>query len=204
MIIGGAKHTPPDALQVPQKMRDLITWLNAQKNKDNIIGILYLKDMLKFVKDEKFNIQVNQIMRKSLFVFQNKKMDTILRLFQKSKQHMAIVINEKAQVVGLVTIENILEEIVGEIIDETDRINPSIEQISKNQWLLKGSTELEEVNAKIGIELKSSDFVDLDNFVISTLGRAPKLNDVINFQNFKIIMEDVQGKKVVRAKIVKV
>ncbi|MBI3027012.1 HlyC/CorC family transporter [Candidatus Woesearchaeota archaeon] len=175
-----------------------------EKNKENIIGILYLKDMLKFVKDNKFDIPVKQIMRKPLFVFSNKKMDTMLRLFQSSKQHLAIVIDEKAHVVGLVTIENILEEIVGEIIDETDRLNPSVEPSTKNEWIVKGSTEIYEINAKTGISLKKADYIDLDNFIVSTLGRAPKLDDVIEYNNYKILMEDVQGKKVVRAKIVKV
>ena len=174
-----------------------------EKNRENIIGIVYLKDMLKFVKDNKFDIPVRQIMRKPLFVFSNKKMDTMLRLFQGSKQHMAIVIDEKAHVIGLVTIENILEEIVGEIIDESDRINPSIVQASKNEWVVKGSTEIEEVNAKTGISLKKADYVDLDSFILSTLGRAPKLDDVIQYNNYKILMEDVQGKKVVQARIVK-
>lgn len=174
-----------------------------EKNKENIIGIVYLKDMLKFVKDNKFDVPVKQIMRKPLFVFSNKKMDTMLRLFQGSKQHMAIVIDEKANVTGLVTIENILEEVVGEIIDESDRLNPSVEQASKAEWIVKGSTEIEEINAKTGISLKKSDYVDLDNFILSTLGRAPKLDDVIEYNNYKIMMEDVQGKKVVRARIVK-
>ena len=173
------------------------------KHKDNIIGVLYLKDMLKFVKDGKFDIVVKDIMRKPLFVFANKKMDTMLRLFQKRKQHMAIVIDEKGNILGLVTIENILEEIVGEIIDETDKLNPSIEQIFKNEWLAKGSSEIEEVNTKTGISIKESDYIDLDSFILATLGRAPKLNEEIRHNNFKIIMEDVQGKKVLRARIVK-
>ena len=174
-----------------------------EKNRENVIGIVYLKDMLKFAKDSKFDEPVKQIMRKPLFVFSNKKMDMMLRLFQSSKQHLAIVIDEKAHIVGLVTIENILEEIVGEIIDESDRLNPSVEQTSKSEWIVKGSTEIDEINAKTGISLKKADYIDLDNFIISTLGRAPKLDDVIEYNNYKILMEDVQGKKVVRARIVK-
>ncbi|MBI4143386.1 HlyC/CorC family transporter, partial [Candidatus Woesearchaeota archaeon] len=119
-----------------------------EKNRENVIGISYLKDMLKFVKDNKFDAPVKQVMRKPLFVFSSKKLDSMLRLFQSSKQHLAIVIDEKAHVVGLVTIENILEEVVGEIIDESDRLNPSIEELSKAVWLVKGSTEIEEINAK--------------------------------------------------------
>jgi len=142
-------------------------------------------------------------MKKPLFVFSNKKIDAMLRLFQGRKQHMAIVIDEKAHVVGLVTIENILEEIVGEIIDESDRINPSIDEVAKNEWIVKGSSEIEDVSAKTGVPIKKADYVDLDSFILSTLGRAPKPDDVIEHQNYKIKMEEVQGKKVIRARVVK-
>ncbi len=174
-----------------------------EKNRENIVGILYLKDMLKFVKDGKFDVQVRQIMKKPLFVFSNKKIDAMLRLFQGRKQHMAIVIDEKAHVVGLVTIENILEEIVGEIIDESDRINPGIQEVAKNEWIVKGSSEIDDVSAKTGIPIKKADYVDLDSFILSTLGRAPKPDDAIEHQNYKIKMEEVQGKKVIRARVVK-
>ena len=144
------------------------------------------------------------LLRKPLFVFEHKKMDSTLRLFQERKQHMAIVIDRQGHVVGLVTIENILEEIVGEIIDESDRLNPSIQQINKNEWLVKGSIEAEEISAKTGIQIKSSDYVDLDTFIFASLGREAKIGDEIRQGNYVIIMEDVQGKKVVRARIVRV
>lgn len=202
MIMVSSEMQIKDVLQLPTaKMYSRFPVY--ENNKENIIGIAYLKDMLRFVKDNKFDVPVKQLMKKPLFVFSNKKMDTLLRLFQGSKQHMAIVIDEKAHVVGLVTIENILEEIVGEIIDESDRLNPSVEQLSKTEWIVKGSTEIEELNAKTGILLKR-DYIDLDNFIVSTLGRAPKLDDVVEYNNYRVSMEDVQGKKAVRARIVKV
>ncbi len=202
MVLVSSDMQIKDVLQLPTtKMYSRLPVY--EKNKDDITGILYLKDMLKFVKEGKFDVTVKQIMKKPLFVFAHKKMDAMLRLFQSSKQHMAIVIDDKAHVVGLVTIENILEEIVGEIIDESDRLNPYIMHISKNEWIVKGSTEIEEVNSKTGMTLKEADFVDLDSFIITTLGRAPKPYEVINYKNFKLIMEDVQGRKVLRVKIVK-
>lgn len=202
MVMVSSDMQIKDVLQLPTtKMYSRLPVY--EKNRENIIGVLYLKDILKYVKDNKFDVPAKQIMKKPLFVFSNKKLDMMLRLFQGSKQHLAIVIDEKAHVVGLVTIENILEEVVGEIIDESDRLNPSIEQLSKTEWLVKGSTEIEEINTKTGIPLKKADYIDLDSFIFSTLGRAPKLDDVIEYSNYKILMEDVQGKKVVRAKIVK-
>ncbi|MEK6984503.1 MAG: hemolysin family protein [Nanoarchaeota archaeon] len=173
------------------------------KHKDNVVGIVYLKDMLKFVRESKHEVPIREIMQKPFFVFQHKKIDSLLRLFQSRKQHMAIVIDEKAHVAGVVTIENILEEIVGEIIDESDRIDPAIVQISKNQWIVKGSAETEEINQKTGLSIRQSDYYNLDSFIFGTLGRASKPNEELNYQNFKIIMEDVQGKKVLRARIVK-
>ena len=191
-----------DALQLPiAKMYSRIPVY--EKTKDNIVGILYLKDSLKHIKDGKLDITIKQLMRKPFFVFMHKKMDSMLRLFQQRKEHMAIVIDEKAHVMGLVTIENILEEIVGEIVDESDRINPSVEYHSKNESLVKGSIDIEELHQKTGMQIKK-DFVDLDSFIIATLGRPPRLEDEISYQNFKIKMEDVQGKKVLKARIVKI
>ncbi|MBI2541178.1 HlyC/CorC family transporter [Candidatus Woesearchaeota archaeon] len=201
MVMVSSEMRIKDVLQLPTaKMYSRFPVY--ENSKENIIGVAYLKDMLKFVKDNKFDVPVKQLMRKPLFVFSNKKTDTVLRLFQGSKQHLAIVIDEKAHIVGLVTIENILEEIVGEIIDESDRLNPSVEQLSKSEWIVKGSTEIDEISTKTGLLLKR-DYIDLDSFIVSTLGRAPKLDDIIEYNNYKISMEDVQGKKAVRARIVK-
>ena len=203
MVFVGADMLIKDVLQLPTaKMYSRFPVY--QKDKENIVGILYLKDTLKFLRDGKQDVQIKEIMRKPLFVFEHKKMDSALRLFQVRKQHMAIVIDKHGNIVGLVTIENILEEIVGEIIDESDRLNPSIQQINKNEWLVKGSTELEAISSKTGIQMKDSDFVDLDTFIVASLGREPKVGDEIKHGTYLIIMEDVQGKKALKVRIVKV
>lgn len=203
MVLVSADMQIKDVLQIPNtKMYSRFPVF--EKDKDNIIGILYLKDTLRFLREGKQDAKIQEIMRKPLFVFEHKKMDSALRLFQERKQHMAVVIDKNGHVVGLVTIENILEEIVGEIIDESDRINPSLGQINKNEWLVKGSTEIEDINAKTGTQIKDSDYVDLDTFILATLGHEPKVGDEIKHGAHVIIMEDVQGKKVIRARIVKV
>ena len=202
MVAVSSEMKIKDVLQLPTaKMYSRIPVY--EKNKENIVGILYLKDMLKLLKEGKHDVEVREMMRKPFFVFENKKMDTMLRLFQSRKEHMAIVIDDKAHIVGVVTIENILEEIVGEIIDESDRLNPSIAQISKNEWVVRGSTEVEDLNRKTGMAVREDDYVDLDNFIVSTLGRAPKPGEEIVYQNYRIIMDEVQGKKVLNARIVR-
>ena len=203
MIMVGADTPIKDVLQLSSS-KLYSRFPVFEKNKENIIGILYLKDALHYAKDDKLATPVRQAMKKPFFVFENKKIDSMLRLFQTRKEHMTIVINNKAQVVGLVTIENILEEIVGEIIDETDRLKPTVAQISKNEWSVIGTAEIEELNNKIGMAIKESDYDSLDSFVLSMLGRAPKEGEEIINQNFKIIAEEVQGKKILRAKVVKI
>lgn len=203
MVLVGSDMKIKDVLQMPT-IKIYSRFPVYEKNKDNIVGILYLKDMLNFAKEGKLNAPISQIMRKPFFVFDTKKIDSMLRIFQARKEHMAIVINNKAQVVGLVTIENILEELVGEIIDESDKINPSVVQNVKNEWYAKGTAEIEKVNSATGMTIKESDFDSLDTFVLSTLGRSPKTGEEIQYQDFKIIMEEVQGKKVLKAKIIKV
>ena len=203
MIMVGSDMKIKDVLQLPN-IKIYSRLPVYEKTKDSIVGILYLKDILSYARDNKFDASVKEIMRKPFFVFESKKVDSMLRLFQLRKEHMAIVINNKGQVVGLVTIENILEEIVGEIIDESDRINPTILQISKTEWLAKGTVEIADLNAKTGMAVKESDFDNLDTFILAELGRAPKLGDEIPYQNYKLLLEDVQGKKVLNARILKV
>lgn len=174
-----------------------------EKNRESIVGILYLKDVLHCARDGRLDIPVREVMKKPFFVFENKRLDSMLRLFQTRKEHMAVVINNRAQVVGLVTIENILEEIVGEIVDESDRINPGVMQISKTEWAAKGTAEIDDLNSKTGMSVRESDYDSLDSFVLSTLGRAPKDGDEISYKGFKIIIEEVQGRKILKAKIVK-
>jgi len=202
MVSVDAKIKIKDVLQIPST-KLYSRFPVYENNKESIIGILYLKDVISYIKDNKMDVTVKEIMRKPFFVFTSKKMDTMLKLFQGKKQHMAIVIDEKGHIAGVVTIENILEEIVGEIIDESDRLNPSIVPINRNEWIVKGSAEIEEVNAKIGIGVKVLDYVDLDSFISATLGRVPKFGDEVNFKGFKILIEEVQGKKVLKARLLK-
>ena len=202
MVLVDSEMKIKDVLQMPN-IKLFSRFPVYQKNKENIIGTLYLKDTLLFAKDGKLDSHVKELMRKPFFVFESKKVDSMLKLFQARKEHMAIVINNKAQVVGLVTIENILEEIVGEIIDESDRINPNLVQIAKNEWLAKGILEIEELNRKVGTLIKESDYDSMDNFIIGTLGRTPKIGDEITYQSFRILIEEVQGKKVLSARILK-
>jgi putative hemolysin len=109
---------------------------------DNVIGVLHLKDLFmhEATTDEKPDLRA--LMSKPYFIPENKKLDSLLRQFKKRKQHLAIVVDEYGGVSGLITLEDVLEELVGEIRDETDEDESHIVQIQENEWLVLGKTEI--------------------------------------------------------------
>ena len=170
---------------------------------DNIIGILYAKDILPFLKTEKSNeiVQLSKIARKAMFVPKEKKVDDLLREFQKRKMHIAIVVDEFGGTSGLITMEDIIEEVVGEIWDEYDREEDSIKEVSDDKFMVLGKTPINEINDVIGVEVinEESDFETVGGFVFKTAGFIPKEG-----YNFKTGDYTFTVKEVLRKRIKKV
>ncbi|MBN4049186.1 HlyC/CorC family transporter [archaeon AH-315-M20] len=174
-----------------------------EKNRDNIVGIIYIKDLLKYIGDKRKNMNISEIMKKPYFVPETKKIGNLLRQFQKRKEHMAIVVNEHGSVTGLVTLEDVLEEIVGEIMDETDKIDPNIIKIGKNAWNVKGKTEIDELNEKLSMKLKGDDYDTLSGFILKRTGKIPKENEEIIYNKFKFKVEELTGNRISKVRIEK-
>lgn len=193
------------------KIKDIIkTLLNKpysripvyKKQEHNIIGILFLRDVMKAMTKKKNHKSVKTIMQKPLFVPDTKKIDSMLRFFQNHKQHMAIVVDEYGAVRGLVTIEDVLEEIVGEILDETDKIEPLFVKLSRNSYLVKGNRDIEELNKKFKLGIKSKNFDTVSGYITSTLGKIPKHGEKINRKKFAFIVKEVGQKRVTSVKLI--
>ena len=129
---------------------------------DHVIGMLNIKDLFMHQATTSDMIDVRKIMMKSYFVPENKKLDSLLKQFKIRKQHMAIVVEEHGGVSGLITLEDALEEIVGEIIDETDKFEPHIVRLKPSEWRVLGKSEIDEVNEKI--EMNIPDSKEYDTF----------------------------------------
>ena len=170
---------------------------------DNIIGILYAKDILPFLKTDKSNeiVQLSKMVRKAMFVPKEKKVDDLLREFQKRKMHIAIVVDEFGGTSGLITMEDIIEEVVGEIWDEYDREEDSIKEVSDDKFMVLGKTPINEINDVIGVEVinEESDFETVGGFVFKTAGFIPKEG-----YNFKTGDYTFTVKEVLRKRIKKV
>lgn len=152
-----------------------------EENLDHIVGVLYLKDAMRMhTSDESLNRAVGKVaglMREAVFVPETKNIDDLFRSMQSEKNQMVIVMDEYGQTSGLVTMEDILEEIVGNIMDEYDADENHIEKKGDNEYLIEGMTKLEDLEERFGIDFGDSEFETLNGFLISKLDRIPDENE---------------------------
>jgi CBS domain containing-hemolysin-like protein len=164
---------------------------------DHVVGILNIKDLLKHQATSDEAADVRKIMRESYFVPENKKLDNLLQQFKKRKQHLAIIVDEHGGVSGLITLEDALEEIVGEIVDETDRIEPHIVKLKKDEWRVLGKSEIDEVNDKIPMDIPDSkDYDTFSGYVLNQIGRIPREKDEILLGGFLVTVNEMDGNRI--------
>jgi gliding motility-associated protein GldE len=174
---------------------------------DNIIGILYIKDLLPHLNETKdFNWKL--LIRKPLFIPENKKIDDLLKEFQGKKMHMAIVVDEYGGASGLITLEDILEEIVGDITDEFDDDEIIYTKIDDKTYLFEGRTALVDFYKVLEIdgrefEHQKGDSDTIGGFMVEHAGRILKNNEFITFDNIKLIVDSSDKKRIKMVKSVK-
>lgn len=173
-------------------------------SRENIKGIVHIRDLMASMKNKAIDRQLRKIMRKPLFVPETKKIDSLLRYFQKRKEHMAIVVDEHGSITGLVTMEDILEEIVGEIMDETDKRDPNITKISNHEWLVKGKTDVEDVNIKLNMGIpEEEDYDTFGGFILAKAGKIPSEGERIGHGKFNMVVEGLYGHRITLVRVVK-
>jgi gliding motility-associated protein GldE len=176
-------------------------------SQDNVIGILYIKDLLPFL-DESEDFDWKVVLRKPFFIPENKKINDLLQEFRKMKMHLAIVVDEYGGASGIVSLEDILEEIVGEITDEFDENEIPFVKLDENTYNFEGRTSLNDFY-KI-IETEGSDFETikgdaetLGGFIVEQAGRILKNNEFITISNYKLIVVSSDKKRIRNVKVVK-
>lgn len=167
---------------------------------DNVIGILYMKDFIIEAKDKGFdNVDIKKILKEPYFVHGGKKVQDLFKSLQASQRHIAIIIDEYGGFSGIITIEDVLEEIVGEINDEDDSSEDRIKKIDENTFLADGLTTLEELNDELdlGIEL-DQDIDTISGFVINLIGNIPTEDDkkIIGYNDITFKIEKLGDKRI--------
>jgi CBS domain containing-hemolysin-like protein len=165
---------------------------------DHIIGILNIKDLLLQSSGGPPSTDLHQIMREPYFVPEHKKLDQLLQGFKRRKQHMAIVVDEHGGVSGLITLEDALEEIVGEINDETDIIEPTIIAVAPGEWRVMGKAEIGEVNEKLQMNIPDTGEYDtFSGFVLNQTGRIPREEEEISLGDFTAVVKTREGNRII-------
>lgn len=171
-----------------------------QDTNDNIIGILYIKDLI-FRASENTVFDIHDYIREPYFTFEFKK---TTELFQELRAHripMAIVLDEYGGTAGIVTIEDLIEEIVGDIRDEYDDHEKDIEVIKEDEYIVEGSTRIDELNEMIGVNIESEDFDTIGGFIVGEFGYIPEVNETIEYDGIKFVIEEVDRNRIEKLRI---
>jgi CBS domain containing-hemolysin-like protein len=163
---------------------------------DHVLGAVHIKDLLRAVRENSEDFDIREIVRDCLVVPENKPIEQILREFQQRKLQMAIVIDEWGSVEGLVTIEDILEEIVGEIQDEFDEGEAAIEEVGDGAYAVDGRIPITEVNEYFALDLPHEDFDTIGGYVLGSLGRPPEPGDRVEAGGVTLHVKSVDGPRV--------
>lgn len=169
-----------------------------EENVDHIIGFLYAKDLLAHFRNGRQDVALRSLLRKAYFVPQSKKLDELFHDMQAQRVHIAIVVDEYGGTAGLVTIEDLLEEIVGEIQDEYDAELPLYQQVSPTTFLFNGRIDLDEVAYLLSIEFGEAgeDVETLGGFIYTQLGRVPKQDDWLEFGECRFQVKQIDARRI--------
>ncbi len=172
---------------------------------DTVIGILYIKDILVAMSagEMKREDALSRFIRPAYFIPENKRVSELLSEMQRERFQIAIVIDEYGGTAGLVTLEDLIEEIVGSIHDELDTAEKEVEIVDEKNFVVSGQSALDEVNELLGESLQSKEFNTLGGFVFGLFGRMPKVGEQLKYKNLKLEVLALEGRKIDKVKITK-
>lgn len=202
------------AIEINSDINDIIKDLDDYKYSripvyeesiDDIKGILFVKDLLKYLYNKE-NIKIKDIMRQAYFVSENRQINELFKDLQKNKMQMAIVIDEYGGTAGLVTMEDLLEEIVGNIFDEYDEIENDYTKIDDNTFLINGSVSINDLKKILEVQIPEGEYDTLSGYLLELLGRVPQDDEkpIIETENISYKIEEYEDKRIILVKACKI
>lgn len=174
-----------------------------EEDVDHIVGVVHAKDLLRGLHEHDRNIDIRQLMRPPYIIPENKKVDELLAEFKKSKIQLAIVVDEYGGTAGVVTIEDLLEEIVGDIMDEYDVEEPMVEVIDENTSVVDARMPIDEINEQMDLAFPEEEFDTIGGFVFGLFGKQPHLGESVEYDGAELVIEKTDGRRIQKVKVVK-
>ena len=205
VVFIGKEEKPQDFLpRVIRSGHSRFPILNPET--DKIEGILLAKELLPFISTKNLNeFQLSRLIRPAVFVPESKKLNNLLDELKAGKNHMAVVLDEYGDITGIVTIEDVLEEIVGEIEDEHDKDSGTlIKEIAEGEYLVSALTPIDVFNEQFNSSLSDKDFDTLGGIVMHHFARFPKPNDAINIEGLRFVINSLERRRIKRIKVTKI
>jgi CBS domain containing-hemolysin-like protein len=166
---------------------------------DNVVGILHVRDLFRALRDRGMHeVKVEDIIRPAHIVPETKDLAALLAEFRRANQHMAVVVDEYGDMEGIVTLEDLLEEIVGDIEDEYDLPDESIEQIDEDTVIIDGTFPIDDFNERFKTEMPDEDYHTMAGFVFGLLGRQPEAGDTINHDGMRFDVLEIEGSRILK------
>jgi CBS domain containing-hemolysin-like protein len=173
----------------------------ADSGIDEIIGVLYTKDMLRQLRENHSSLPIRDLVRPAYFVPETKKLDDLLREIRQKRVHMVIVVDEYGSVAGLVTIEDLMEEIVGDIKDEYDREESLYEQVNDHEYIFDAKISIYDFNDLMDMHLADTDYETLGGFVYAQLDKIPIAGDVLTFEGLTFTVLATRGRRITKIRV---
>lgn len=176
-----------------------------ENNRDNVIGIISIKDVLMALAKGTATNQslIDNLMRPPYFAPESKHINELFAEMQANNHHLAVIVDEYGGTVGVVSLSQLLEKIVGPLRDELEGIEKDYEIISENTYQIDGSMRITEANHEMGLELPEGDYETVAGFILSRLGHIPKPNEHLKYKNLKIAVTEMRGLKIEKALVSK-
>jgi CBS domain containing-hemolysin-like protein len=168
---------------------------------DDIVGVLYAKDLLQLMDSGAGTQPVTGLTRNPHFVPESKRVSELLRELQRGQVHLAIVVDEFGSTAGLVTIEDILEELVGEIVDEYDLEEPMVVPVADGEYLIDARLPVDDLADLVGIELPDEDWDTVGGLLLGLAGRVPREGESFEYDRLVLVVEDVQGRRISHVRV---